>query len=159
MLPTLAALDFAYVRLRDTVVFAKFRLAFAVFCPDCPDIDFRKFCRAVVSASGLAVFLGHVRHVLRVCPKEQVIGVDADSIVAFVTDVHPIRDWPPVDFISNPVRRNHLAVVLDRSITTTASCRVPKPASLVWLWGVLCVEPFSQCFFHPTPGPSTGPES
>lgn len=87
-----------------------------------------------------AAFVFHILHVVVVCANEKVIRPYANAIVALMQDVHPFRDWPVVDFPTNPMGFKHRCTMWCR-YNPVASWLVRRGLPLPTPWAFLYISP------------------
>jgi hypothetical protein len=69
----------------------------------------------------------HVRGVISLCAKEEMIWSDAHSFIASVTDTHAIWNWPDVIEIRGSMSLKLLPIQGYATSTICAWCPLPNP--------------------------------
>jgi hypothetical protein len=90
-----------------------------------------RFATQVLQAS----FANHICHVVLMCPGPQMVRINATTNIAFVQDVHPIRDWAIMDDVGSTMRP-HMMVFGDcnDSITQVINATEKQVTPRKWNW-------------------------
>lgn len=86
-----------------------------------------EFSNANSRSNGLTFFGYLVRHIIGVCTKKQVVGINAGWVIAMVQNMESIGNWAMCQLPRNTVSRDDLAVDLHLPITFAASISLPLP--------------------------------
>lgn len=111
MFPGLSSGNTAYLRPRNFEVARDFRVGNSVIskASDLANLICRDFCAgmilSVIRRITAPPLFSHISHVIHERPQEQMVGIDAWRIIAFVADVKPVRDRAVVNFPRSAVRQ------------------------------------------------------
>lgn len=95
---------------------------------------------ASASVRGPKSFLRHtVAVVVSRRSQKQVVGINTRPVVALMTDIQTVRDWPFVEAVRNPMSLLVANSVPDRPVACRHSAH-PEPAPTIWLRGVKLFE-------------------
>jgi hypothetical protein len=104
--------------------------------------------RRVGALRGTPTLPNHIYRVLGLRSQEQVFGIDALGVVAFVTHAQASGDFSVVKEVRNPVRPADLPVVVNYAVPeASVRCSEPLPAAIL-CDSVLGGKPLHQGFRH-----------
>lgn len=80
----------------------------------------------------LSLFAPHIARVIKGCPEKKMLWIHAAPIIAFVTDINPIRYFSMMDLPRNTVRNNgFISIVsfcINLAVAIVSDARLPFPA-------------------------------